>query len=67
MKSRLVVGKRIIKVEQHRFWNRDTHQWAVHFGCIYLEDGTEIILDALPSEHDYYVKAMVWKNGKCLK
>lgn len=64
MKSRDVIGKRIVAVHQTRFWDGTVDQMTVGTDAIELEDGTIIYLMAHETETEPYVKAWTNKDNK---
>ncbi len=61
MKSRDVVGKRIVRVHQTRFWNEHLgrHEWAVT--SIDLDNGTSLLLMSVETETEPVVNVVTWR------
>lgn len=53
MKSRGVVGKRIVKVNQHRFWNENGGCFDWNVDSLELEDGTTLHPVTIETEAEY--------------
>lgn len=62
MKSRDVVGRRIVEVRQQRYFNRWSCLWQVKVGSIVLDDGAVIVLSVQQDEDDAFVQAVVLKG-----
>lgn len=62
MQSRDVIGKRIVGIEQERFWDVTTASWAASITAILLEGGSRILLSAHESEDAPYVEARLSKK-----
>lgn len=63
MKSRNVIGKRIIGVRQKRFYNKHVGCMCTEIYALVLEDGTEIRPIAYEREYEMYVDAIVYKES----
>lgn len=55
MKINKIVGKKIVRVDQERFWNKHTGSWAVHCERIVLEDGSTLIFHVIETETEYAI------------
>lgn len=64
MQSKDVIGKRIVGIEQERFWDVTTASWAVSVTAILLEGGSRILLSAHESETAPYVETRVCKKER---
>ena len=59
MKSRDVIGRTIVAVEQERFWNESTNQSDVYVTAFLLDNGKRVNLIALDDGYDPYVVVTV--------
>lgn len=65
MKARDLTGRRITRVNQHRFYNAHLKRWEVELLSIELDDGSRISLDAIETiEHPAVTAAHVKPKGK---
>lgn len=63
MRARDAEGRRIVKVNQHRFWNVHNGDWCVQVISIDLDNGTSLLPMVIETEHEYAVEMLVWKPG----
>lgn len=61
MKARDVVGHRIVKVRQERFWNPQIGETVWGINSITLDNGAVIILIAHETDQEPYVAARLVK------
>ena len=66
MKARDVIGRRIVRIRQERFRNKNTGCLAISLCWIELDDGTLISFHAAESHVDPYVDAMLTKTSKII-
>jgi hypothetical protein len=64
MKTRDVVGRTIVRIEQERFWNDHTASWCVHVKGFELDNGSYIHFSTTETGSDYATEATVTKNRK---
>lgn len=64
MNSRDVLGKKIVRIHQTRFYDHGYNGWEYALTSIELEDGTKIYLHAHESETEPWVDATVRKPIK---
>jgi hypothetical protein len=67
MKARDVVGKKIVGINQQRFYNRNTGRSEVGLDSIILDDGTTIIVGAAESHFEPFVWCDAVKTKKGAK
>lgn len=66
MKARDAVGKRIVKVNQQRFFNSNIGQMDCCVDSLELDDGTILILSAFDTESDIAVSIKaIKKEPRC--
>lgn len=61
MNAKEVVGKKIVKVYQQKFWNTHVGAWDVSIDALELDNGTMISFTACESETEPFVTAQVVK------
>jgi hypothetical protein len=59
MKTRGVIGKRIVRVRQQRFFDDYTGKMAIDVQAFYLEDGTALVFDPYPTETELGLNVIV--------
>jgi hypothetical protein len=64
MRTRQVLGKRIVKVNQQRFHDDYFGQMVTALRSIELEDGTTIVVEAFPDQDNQHVEAAVYRHGR---
>ena len=62
MNANDVVGRKIVRVQQKRFWNDHTGSWAVQVDAFELDNGSVVTLHACESETEPFVECTVFKN-----
>lgn len=62
VKTKDVVGRKIVRVEQQRFFNDHTKSWDVSVDALVLDNGTIISLTACESETEPFVTARLVKR-----
>lgn len=64
MKVKDVLGKKIVGVDQERFWNDHTASWCVHVKGFELDNGSYIHFSTTETGSDYATEATVTKAKK---
>jgi hypothetical protein len=64
VKVRDAVGRRIVKVNQHRFWNVHNGSWCVDVTSIDLDNGTSLLPMTVECEADYATEMVVLKHWR---
>ncbi len=64
MKARGVVGKRIVRIDQTQFFNKNTGKMDVALGALVLEDGTRLIPLVIETEYEPVVDLVVNVRGR---
>lgn len=64
MRARDVVGKRIVKVNQHQFYNEHTGHMDNCVDSLELDNGTVIWPVTIEQDAEYAHEMAVWKSGK---
>lgn len=64
MKIKDVLGKKIVGVNQERFWNHHTDSWCIHVKGFTLSDGSYIHFSTIETGSDYATAATVTKSKK---
>ncbi len=64
MNARFAEGRRIVKVNQTRFWNEHLarHEWAVT--SLDLDNGTSLLLMSVETEAEPVVNVVIWKPDR---
>jgi hypothetical protein len=62
VKARDVVGRRIVRVNQTRFYNRQYNEFVHVLDSIWLDDGTRLVLVAQEDDYEPYVVGLVAKG-----
>ena len=57
-----VVGRRIVRVIQQKFWNRHIGKWSVEVKGFQLDNGDVVSFSTTETGDDYAVSATVWKK-----
>lgn len=57
MRSRDVVGRRIVRVNQERTWNVSLQRFDMMLQSLVLDDGTQIVVMPMDDEVEGYVRA----------
>jgi hypothetical protein len=64
MRARDIVGKKVERVEQQRFWNQETHDWCVSLESLVFTDGTVLYFGTTETSSDYATTGHVFKKKK---
>lgn len=64
MRARDIVGKRIVKVKQTRFWNEHLQSFDVQFDSIELDNGTMVYFMCVETETEPACVTVVQKAGR---
>lgn len=64
MRARDAVGRRIVKVNQRRFWNVHTGRWCVDVTSLDLDNGTALLPMVVEQEGQYAIEMVVWKPAR---
>jgi hypothetical protein len=63
MKARDVVGARIVKVAQERFWDEGSQKFEYDFHAIHLDNGKIILFAGDDDGSENFVRAWVVKKS----
>lgn len=61
MRARDAEGRRIVKVNQYRFWNVHNGSWCVCVTSLDLDNGTALLPMTVETESEYATEMVVWK------
>lgn len=64
MRARDVVGRTIVKVNQHRFWNENAGKMDVNVDSFELDNGTVVWPVTIETDAEYGHEFAVWKPGR---
>ncbi len=64
MKARDAEGRRIVKVNQERFWNEHTGSWCVQVTSFDLDNGTALLPMVVETEGSSVIEMVVWRPEK---
>lgn len=64
MKSSEIVGRRIVRVIQEKFWNSHIGRWSVDVKGFELDNGSTVSFHTIETGSDYATGASVYRPEK---
>jgi hypothetical protein len=64
MNAKHVVGRKIVRVIQEKFWNAHIGKWSVDVKGFELDNGSVVSFHTIETGSDYATGASVWKQGQ---